>query len=293
VKIISRSEWTSGKTGSNGTYRDVLGMVAHWPADGYKTHSGDRAHVKAMLQSYRRYHVGTRGWQDIGYNFAIDMAGNVWEGRGMRNVGAHCASAANPGANTRYVGVIFIVGSQQDLTPKAVAAFYDLQKEVLKAFPGATQVLGHRQVRGASTTCPGNRVLAALSGQKPAPSKTAPSKSGGKKGQMVGPEYKFPMPSDHYFGPKEQGPKSRSGYYPKKFSGKTDRQWLIEFGKQLARRGWSVGKGKTWLKKYGNNGYYGPEYNALIKKFQSNMGLRANGALGPDTWNAAFNQPIK
>src|SRR5690625_6847120 len=76
----------------------------------------------------------------------------------MRNVGAHCASAANPGANTRYVGVIFIVGSQQDLTPKAVAAFYDLQKEVLKAFPGATQVLGHRQVRGASTTCPGNRV---------------------------------------------------------------------------------------------------------------------------------------
>src|SRR5690625_7684381 len=104
-------------------------MVAHWPADGYKTPSGDRAHVKAMLQSYRRYHVGTRGWQDIGYNFAIDMAGNVWEGRGMRNVGAHCASAANPGANTRYVGVIFIVGSQQDLTPKAVAAFYDLQKE--------------------------------------------------------------------------------------------------------------------------------------------------------------------
>lgn len=123
--------------------------------------------------------------------------------------------------------------------------------------------------------------------------KPAPSKPTSSAGKVVGPGYDFPLPKGYYFGPKEQGVRSRSGYYPKTFNGKTDRQWLIEFGKQLERRGWSVGKGKTWLSRFGNNGFYGNEYRALIRKFQENMGIKVDSALGVETWNKAFKEPIK
>lgn len=301
VKIIPRKEWTTGRTGSNGTYGKVTAVTCHWPADGVKSHSSSKAHIKKALQGYRRFHVNSRGWIDIGYNFAIDPAGRVWELRGMRNVGAHAASNANPRANTTRVGVLFIVGSNQQVTDKMWDAFLGLRAAILKVHPSATKIEGHQQVPGAATSCPGPAVMARVRGgavSKPAPKpkpkpKPKPSTGGSKKGKKVGPGYDFPLPKGYYFGPKEQGVRSRSGYYPRKFNGKTDRQWLIEFGKQLERRGWSVGKGKTWLRRYGNNGYYGPEYRALIRKFQENMGLKVDSALGVKTWNAAFKEPIK
>jgi len=303
MNIIPRSDWAPGKTGSNGKFEKILGLVAHWPGDGIKTYSHDRQYVIDKLRGYRSYHVNSRGWVDIGYNFAIDMAGRIWEGRGWRNVGAHAASNSNPRANRRYYGVIFLIGADQKLSQAAIDAFWELQAEVVRRNPGATQVLGHGSVPGAATSCPGPAVRAMLAAgskavskpaqSKPAPAKPAPSKPSPGKGKIVGPGYDFPLPKGYYFGPKEQGVRSRSGYFPKVFSGKTDRQWLIEFGKQLARRGWNVGKGKTWLRGYGNNGYYGPEYRALIRKFQENMGLKVDSALGVDTWNAAFKQPIK
>ena len=84
-----------------------------------------------------------------------------------------------------------------------------------------------------------------------------------------------------------------SGFYNRKFKGKTDRYWLQEFGRQLARRGWSVGKGKTWLKRAGNDGKYGSEYASLIRRFQQDQGLRQDSLLGKTTWDAAFKNPVK
>ena len=84
-----------------------------------------------------------------------------------------------------------------------------------------------------------------------------------------------------------------SGFHLRKFKGKTDRHWLQEFGRQLARRGWSVGKGKTWLGRAGNDGKYGREYAALIRRFQQDQGLRQDSLLGEKTWDAAFKNPVK
>lgn len=118
---------------------------------------------------------------------------------------------------------------------------------------------------------------------KPAPKRT---------GKVPGPGHVFPLPSGYYFGPKGGGNRSVSGFYNRKFRGKTDRYWLQEFGRQLARRGWSVGKGKTWLKRAGNDGKYGGEYAALIRRFQQDQGLRADSLLGEKTWDAAFKNPV-
>lgn len=119
-----------------------------------------------------------------------------------------------------------------------------------------------------------------------------PATKGKTKGSVPGPGHAFPLPERYYFGPRSGGNRSVSGFYNRKFRGKTDRYWLREFATQLARRGWSVGKGKTWLRSAGNDGKYGSEYAALIRAFQKDQGLAVDELLGKKTWDAAFRNPI-
>ncbi|MCD0446449.1 peptidoglycan-binding protein [Glycomyces sp. A-F 0318] len=108
-----------------------------------------------------------------------------------------------------------------------------------------------------------------------------------------GPNVAFPLPSSSfYFGPKSGDRYSVSGFYGRRFNGKTDSEWLQLWVRQLDRRGWSVGKGKTYLRRFGNDGRYGDEYRRLIKAFQADQGLKQDGLLGPVTWAAAFTNPV-
>lgn len=119
-----------------------------------------------------------------------------------------------------------------------------------------------------------------------------PAKKPKTKATVPGPGYAFPLGKGRYFGPKSGGNDSVSGYYGRSFKGVKDHDWLKRFATQLVRRGWSVGKGKTYLNKSGNDGKFGPEYAALIKAFQRDQGLKVDGLLGEDTWNAAFKNRI-
>lgn len=58
-------------------------------------HSGDDnlwpdgTDYKKVIQGYWDFHVNTRGWDDIGYNWLIDRNGTIYEGRGDKVQGAH------------------------------------------------------------------------------------------------------------------------------------------------------------------------------------------------------------
>ena len=126
--------------------------------------------------------------------------------------------------------------------------------------------------------------------KKSAPSKPkAPAKP---KGNVPGPGYDFPLPKGHYFGPKSGPNRSYSGFHNRTVKGKTDREWIKEWAKQLSRRGWSVGKGKTYLSRSGNDGLWGNEYAALCKAFQRSQGLSQDSLCGKRTWDEAFKSPV-
>ncbi|WP_026184271.1 peptidoglycan-binding domain-containing protein [Salinispora vitiensis] len=108
-----------------------------------------------------------------------------------------------------------------------------------------------------------------------------------------GPAVPYPLPAGHYFGPRSGGDRSVSGYYRRRFNGKSDREWLAMWTKQLTRRGWPAGKGRRYLRRSGADGLYGPEYRELIKAFQADQGLTRDGLLGRKTWDAAYNNPIR
>lgn len=134
--------------------------------------------------------------------------------------------------------------------------------------------------------------VAVAAGSAPAPS-PRPAQPPVPSGRPApGPAVDFPLPVGYFFGP-ASGPKSSvSGRYERRFNGRTDREWLREWAAQLARRGWDVGKGRTWLRQYGNDGVYGSEYEALAREFQADQHLLVDGLIGASTWWAAYHNPV-
>jgi hypothetical protein len=77
--IIARRAWAGDREPRVApVYGDVrLAFVHHSVnANGYSS-----AEVPAMLRSIYVFHTYVRGWNDIGYNFAVDAYGRIWEAR--------------------------------------------------------------------------------------------------------------------------------------------------------------------------------------------------------------------
>jgi N-acetylmuramoyl-L-alanine amidase len=88
--IISRSGW--GARPPKGTPTRLpsppvpYAVIHHGGSNAYCT---TESRCAAIIRSYQNYHLDTQGWNDIGYNFVVGEDGNVYEGRGWDNVGAH------------------------------------------------------------------------------------------------------------------------------------------------------------------------------------------------------------
>lgn len=109
----------------------------------------------------RRYHLSL-GWRDVGYNYIIERSGRVVKGRPLDIPGAHCRAGE---MNHRGIGVALI--GNLDLHPPTRQQVESLPA-LLRMLMGAHgipphRVLGHREVWGAATVCPGRFVdMAAL-----------------------------------------------------------------------------------------------------------------------------------
>ena len=98
-QIITRAQW--GARNPEAIQTVSTGKRANFMVH----HSG--ANPNQSVRAIQDFHMDTRGWSDIGYNFLVDACGQVFEGRYggiMKNVvGAHSA-----GFNTGSVGVAVI-----------------------------------------------------------------------------------------------------------------------------------------------------------------------------------------
>jgi len=104
-------------------------------------------------EQIRRYHRSL-GWRDIGYNYVIEKSGLVAPGRSLEVPGAHCRAG---GMNTRGIGIA-LIGNLEEHPPmqEQVDALVRLVGGVMQQYQVAVEnVLGHREVPGAATVCPG------------------------------------------------------------------------------------------------------------------------------------------
>lgn len=93
--IYTRAQWgTNENIRGPGPpdYGEVRGALVHHTVNANNCTAAD---VPAIIRGIYSYHVNSRGWRDIGYNFLVDRFGRVWEGRygGIKRAvtGAHTA----------------------------------------------------------------------------------------------------------------------------------------------------------------------------------------------------------
>lgn len=87
------------------------------------------------IESIHKYHRDSRGWAGIGYNYVIDLKGNVHEGRPQDYAGAHATNHNSISIGISYVGGIDSKGKAKDTRTQAQKeAMYKLVHELLNKY---------------------------------------------------------------------------------------------------------------------------------------------------------------
>lgn len=154
--VRSRGAWTSTSPRSRDMRRMAPLQALTIHHDGLQAsldRTDERSNI-ARLDLIRRSHTG-QGWADIGYHFAIDRGGRVWQCRPLDWEGAHVRSH-----NSGNIGVL-VMGNFEVQRP------HDRQLVALNAFVGlacrhygipAGRVKTHREWSRARTSCPGRHL---------------------------------------------------------------------------------------------------------------------------------------
>lgn len=107
--------------------------------------------VEVSVERVNQWHQ-LRGFRCIGYHFLIGLHGEVWKGRPVEEIGAHCT-----GHNQNSIGICYVGGCDKNMRPKDTRtpeqrqALKQLVNELKKQYPEAT-VHGHNEF--ANKACP-------------------------------------------------------------------------------------------------------------------------------------------
>ncbi|MFI5990311.1 peptidoglycan-binding protein [Streptomyces sp. NPDC051362] len=169
VTIISRSTWGAKP------WAGTPATIALSQRSEFFVHYDGGAHITrtgyAIMRAIEAEHLG-EGWSGVGYNFVVDQAGNIYEGRGWNLQGAHC-----PGHNITGLAVQIAIGGDQEPSAKALAACRALYDEAVRKTGRKLAKKGHRD--GFATLCPGGKLYAWVQAGMPAGSYTPVYDPGG------------------------------------------------------------------------------------------------------------------
>lgn len=172
--VSSRASWNARAMNGSPTYCTVTHVGVHHTASSSDYNTTSWQQSANNVKAHQDYHMLTRGWKDIGYNYLIDKFGNIFEGRygGDDTVGAHdgwnCGSMGvslmgyfhSPHNNAFNSSLRDALGDltawkcdQKNINPTG-SAYY--------AGYGGTKptIYGHRDV--SATACPGDLVYTEL-----------------------------------------------------------------------------------------------------------------------------------
>lgn len=208
----------------------------------------------------------TRTGNSIPKAIESEHLGNGWSGIGYHFVvsqageifegrGWDLQGAHCPNHNRSAIGVQIAVGGDQEPTPEALAASRALYDYACEKYGRQLTKLGHKD--GYATDCPGDKLYAWVQAGMPANSvASAPVPS--------------PAPTPNHPWP---------GVYVAR-GAKGDIVRTIQA--RFQARGWSIVV----------DGDFGPATDRVVRQFQAEKGLGADGIVGPMTWNALWNAPI-
>ena len=97
-------------------------------------------------EACRQDHILHRRFRDIGYHFYITRDGEIYQGRPLEKVGAHCRNHNSHSIGICYEGGLDARGNPKDTrTPEQRSALHLLVYQLLQQFRNA-RVCGHRDL---------------------------------------------------------------------------------------------------------------------------------------------------
>jgi hypothetical protein len=151
--VVSRREWTAAMpvVRLSNPMGGIDRITIHhdgMPPVSLKS-KNDVAH---RLEVIRRSHTG-KGWADIGYHYAVDPQGRIWECRPVQYQGAHVKDH-----NERNLGIL-VLGNFEEQTPTsaALSALDGFVADRMQAMRvPISRVLTHQEI--SPTACPGRHL---------------------------------------------------------------------------------------------------------------------------------------
>ncbi|CAB0038027.1 unnamed protein product [Trichogramma brassicae] len=165
VRIISRAEWGAlepaklqqQRQSEQSRPRPLKVQPAPYALIGHTATQScyNEAKCQASCRLIQTFHIEAKGWLDVGYNFLVGGDGNVYEGRGWDQAGAHTHNY-----NNRSLGLA-LVGDFTFKTPpleQLEATLGLLELAVARdKLARDYKLLGQRQV--AHTSSPGDKLF--------------------------------------------------------------------------------------------------------------------------------------
>lgn len=171
--IFSRAQW-----GADESIRDKSSLRYGTINAGFVHHTVNandytEDQVPAIIRSIYAYHVKSRGWSDIGYNFLVDRFGRIWEGRfgGIDKavVGAHTLNYNDYAFAMSAIGN-YDVQQPSDAMLRAYGQLFAWKLSLAGVDPASMSqkvgrstfaaINGHRDA--GSTACPGKYLYAQI-----------------------------------------------------------------------------------------------------------------------------------
>lgn len=141
-----RSEWSAREPKSTSPLPNPRGLVIHW--EGTTVGLTDPRRVPAQIAAIQRFHMDSRGFADIAYNYLIDPWGELWEGRGP---GVRSGANGTDDSNQHDLAACVLVGiGDPPAGPPVFEAIARLRDEL------GLPIRGHRDVK--PTACPGDDI---------------------------------------------------------------------------------------------------------------------------------------
>jgi N-acetylmuramoyl-L-alanine amidase/FG-GAP-like repeat len=168
--IYTRAQWGADESIRGAPeYGEVNGAFVHHTVNANDYSASD---VPEIIRGIYAYHVKSRGWKDIGYNFVVDRFGRIWEGRygGVDRpvIGAHTQGYNDDafamsaiGTYTSKVPEATVLSAYQQLFAwKFSVHGVDPRRPVIYDGESWPAVAGHRDA--ALTECPGQQLYERL-----------------------------------------------------------------------------------------------------------------------------------
>lgn len=171
--IFSRAQWGADeriRDKSSLRYGTINGAFVHHTVN---ANDYTEAQVPGIIRSIYAYHVRSRGWSDVGYNFLVDRFGRIWEGR-YGGVSKAVVGAHTLGYN-EYSFAMSAIGNFDTVQPseamlKAYGQLFAWKLSLHDVDPASKRqkigssyfqaINGHRDA--GSTACPGKYLYAKL-----------------------------------------------------------------------------------------------------------------------------------